>query len=102
MKEKERERKMIEEQLDVLFAKARDCVEGALFPITSFALKVTDVQLISKPFHDLFREQVIDQSGLDASIVVHQLKQMLWTINFNANNIRIIVENWTELFFSRF
>ena len=84
MREKERERKMIEEQLDVLFAKARDCVEGALFPITSFALKVTNVQLISKPFHDLFREQVIDQSGLDASIVVHQLKQMLWTINFNA------------------
>lgn len=75
-KESERERKMIEEQLDVLFAKAGDGVEGALFPITSFALKVTDVQLISKPFHDLFREQVIDQSGLDASIVVHQLKQM--------------------------
>lgn len=47
---------MIEEQLDVLFAKAGDGVEGALFPITSFALKVTDVQLISKPFHDLFRE----------------------------------------------
>lgn len=64
---------MIEEQLDVLFAKAGDGVEGALFPITSFALKVTDVQLISKPFHDLFREQVIDQSGLDASIVVHQV-----------------------------
>lgn len=86
---KERET-MMEEQLDVLFAKAGDGVEGALFPITSFALKVTDVQLISKPFHDLFREQVIDQSGLDASIVVHQLKQMLWTISFNATT-RIMI-----------
>lgn len=62
-------------QLVVLFAEAGDSVEGALLPIAALTLKVPDVQLIPKTFHDLLREQVIDQGRLDAPVVVHQLKQ---------------------------
>lgn len=63
--------------MDVLFAEAGDRVESALFPVAAFTLEIPDVQLIPKPFHDLLRKQVIDQSSLDASIVVHQLKHTL-------------------------
>lgn len=66
-------------RLGFLFAEARDRVEGALFPVAALSLQIPDVQLISKSLHDLFREQVIDQSGLDAAVVVHQLKQTIST-----------------------
>lgn len=58
---------------EILFAEAGHRVEGALFPVAAFSLEITDVQLISKSLHDLLREQVIDQGGLDAPVVVHQL-----------------------------
>lgn len=54
-------------------AEATDGVEGALLPVGALPLQVPHVGVVSETFHHLLGEQVVDEGGVQGTVVVHQM-----------------------------